>query len=67
MATVADEELGQIRMQDVVGMLSRTPGRIRRAGPRLGEHNRDILVGQLGFSEEEIRAAGIELDRMPGC
>jgi crotonobetainyl-CoA:carnitine CoA-transferase CaiB-like acyl-CoA transferase len=59
---VPDEELGgPLRMQDVVGKLSRTPGAIRHTGPRLGEHNRDVLVGQLGFSEEELRAQGIDL------
>jgi crotonobetainyl-CoA:carnitine CoA-transferase CaiB-like acyl-CoA transferase len=59
---VPDEELGgPLRMQDVVGKLSRTPGAIRHTGPRLGEHNRDVLVGQLGFSEEEVRAQGIDL------
>jgi crotonobetainyl-CoA:carnitine CoA-transferase CaiB-like acyl-CoA transferase len=57
---VPDEELGgPIRMQNVVGKLSRTPGRVRHAGPKLGEHNQEILVDQLGFSPEELRAAGI--------
>ena len=59
-ASVPDEELGgPVRMQNVVGKLSRTPGRIRSAGPRVGEHNREILIDQLGFSEEELRAADI--------
>jgi crotonobetainyl-CoA:carnitine CoA-transferase CaiB-like acyl-CoA transferase len=57
-----DEELGApLRMQNVVGKLSRTPGAIRHTGPRLGEHNRAVLVEQLGFSEDEVRAQGIEL------
>jgi crotonobetainyl-CoA:carnitine CoA-transferase CaiB-like acyl-CoA transferase len=57
-----DEELGApLRMQNVVGKLSRTPGRIRHTGPRLGEHNREVLVEQLGFAEEEVRAQGIAL------
>ena len=35
--SVEDEELGgPIRMQNVVGKLSRTPGAIRNAGPKLG-------------------------------
>jgi crotonobetainyl-CoA:carnitine CoA-transferase CaiB-like acyl-CoA transferase len=58
--SVADEELGgAVRMQNVVGKLSRTPGRIRSAGPRLGEHNREVLIERLGFSEDELKAAGI--------
>jgi crotonobetainyl-CoA:carnitine CoA-transferase CaiB-like acyl-CoA transferase len=59
---VPDEELGgPLRMQNVVGNFSRTPGAIRRAGPRLGEHNREVLVEELGFSEAELRDAGLPL------
>ena len=59
---IEDEELGTLRMQDVVGKFSRTPGKIRSGGPRLGTHNREILVETLGFSPEELKAAGIEVD-----
>jgi len=60
---VEDDELGgEVRMQNVVGKLSQTPGCIERAGPRLGEHNREILVEQLGFTTEELAAAGIDPD-----
>lgn len=62
---VDDPELGVLRMQDVVGKLSRTPGGICSAGPRLGEHNREILVEQFGYSEEKLREAGIALE--PGA
>lgn len=59
---VPDEELGgPLRMQNVVGNFSRTPGAIRRAGPRLGEHNREVLVEELGFSEGELKDAGLPL------
>lgn len=58
---VEDEELGSLRMQDVVGKFSRTPARIRSAGPRLGQHNREILVDMLGFSADELQSAGIDL------
>jgi formyl-CoA transferase len=34
---------GAIAMQNVVPKLSRTPGAVRWVGPRLGEHNDDIL------------------------
>ncbi len=57
-----DEELGgPLRMQNVVGKLSRTPGAIRHTGPRLGQHNREVLVDLLGFSETEVAAQGIDL------
>ena len=57
-----DAELGApLRMQNVVGKFSRTPGAIRHTGPRLGEHNREVLLELLLFSEAEVRAQGIEL------
>lgn len=60
--TVEDAELGgPVRMQNVVGNLSATPGAVRWAGPRLGEHNREILIERLGLDAEAVRAAGIEL------
>ena len=59
---IDDDELGSLRMQDVVGKFSRTPGKIRGGGPRLGNHNREILVDTLGFSPEELKAAGIEVE-----
>ncbi len=60
--TLQDEELGgPVRMQNVVGKFSATPGRIRQTGAKLGAHNREVLIGQLGFSEAEVSAAGIEL------
>ena len=56
---VPDSELGEVRMQNVTGYLSDTPGRIDRAGPRCGEHNREILIAELGYSEADLAAAGI--------
>jgi crotonobetainyl-CoA:carnitine CoA-transferase CaiB-like acyl-CoA transferase len=53
---VDDQELGgPIRMQNVVGRFSRTPGMVRNAGPKLGSSNREILIDQLGFTEEELK------------
>jgi crotonobetainyl-CoA:carnitine CoA-transferase CaiB-like acyl-CoA transferase len=56
---IPDDELGGVRMQNVVGRYSRTPGRIRSAGPRVGAHNREILIERLGFTPEELRAEGL--------
>ncbi|MGB7157302.1 MAG: CoA transferase, partial [Tepidisphaeraceae bacterium] len=62
-ATVEDAELGgPIKMQNVVGKLSATPGSIESAGPKLGAHNREVLIGQLGFTQAEVEAAGLPLD-----
>ena len=53
--TVHDDELGgPVRFQNVAGRLSATPGAIRHAGPRVGAHNREILIEELGFTEAEL-------------
>ncbi len=56
--TVPDDELGAVGMQNVVGRLSRTPGRVRSAGPPIGAHNEEILLGELGFTREQLLEAG---------
>jgi crotonobetainyl-CoA:carnitine CoA-transferase CaiB-like acyl-CoA transferase len=56
LTSVADAELGTIRMQNVTPKLSRTPGAIRHAGPRLGEHTAVILQEWLGLTAEELTA-----------
>ena len=60
--TVDDPELGgPLRMQNVAGKFSATPGAVRWAGPRAGEHNHEVLVERLGLDPAAVRAAGIEL------
>lgn len=49
--TVPDEDLGPIKMPNVFPRLSRTPGRIRHAGPRQGQHTQEVL--------DELREAGL--------
>lgn len=59
---VEDEDLGTLRMQNVVSKLSRTPGRIEHAGPRLGEHTAEVLGEWLGMDEgdlQELQAQGV--------
>ena len=59
---VEDRELkGPLKMQNVVGNLSRTPGGIKHAGPQLGEHNREILINMLGFDQEVLENEGYEI------
>ncbi len=52
--TVDHPRLGPVRLQNVVPRLSATPGRIESLGPSLGEHNHEILLGELGHDEGEL-------------
>jgi len=57
-----DEELGTLRMQNVVGKLSLNPGRITHAGPPLGKHNREVLVDELGYDPQVLADNGYTLN-----
>ncbi|MGH2486638.1 MAG: CaiB/BaiF CoA transferase family protein [Ktedonobacterales bacterium] len=52
---VADPDLGEINLVNVVPRLSETPGRVRTTGPALGQHNADVY-GALGISPDELDA-----------
>lgn len=57
---VPDDEIGsELRMQNVIGKLSATPGSVEHAGPSLGGSNRAVLVEELEFDESELQAAGL--------
>lgn len=59
--TVPDDELGPIRMQNVMFRLSRTPGRIKFAGRPIGADTEAVLGEWLNLSGEqvaELRAKG---------
>jgi benzylsuccinate CoA-transferase BbsF subunit len=51
---VEHPHLGELRCERSGFRLSESPGALRRAGPTLGEHDREILGELLGFSELEI-------------
>jgi crotonobetainyl-CoA:carnitine CoA-transferase CaiB-like acyl-CoA transferase len=54
--------LGKVKTQGAAPKLSRTPGKVKRWGPGLGEHNQQILGELLGYSPEqveELKAEGI--------
>ncbi len=43
-----------LKIPAIVPRLSGTPGQTRWSGPRLGHHNREVLGGILGLSDDEI-------------
>jgi formyl-CoA transferase len=51
--TVDDPVLGPVRQQAPVPRLDRTPARVARGAPRLGEHNETIYLGLLGMTRAE--------------
>jgi len=51
--SVPDEELGQVKMQNVMFRMSETPGRVRWAGKKLGADNAEVY-GALGFTPEQL-------------
>ena len=60
--TVDDEDLGQIKMQNLMARLTGTPGSIRFPGRRLGQDNEALYQELLGIGPEELeklRAAGV--------
>ena len=57
---VWDEEMScELAMQNVIGRLSMSPGVILHAGSPVGADNEAVLLEELGFSEQELNAAGI--------
>jgi formyl-CoA transferase len=53
--SVPDGELGSVRMQNAFPFLSRTPGEVRFAGARLGEHNQEVLGGEIGLDDGDFQ------------
>jgi len=53
-AAVADEDLGTVRMPNVVARLSETPGRIDRAGAAHGADTAEVMA-RAGVSPEELK------------
>lgn len=59
--TIDDEDLGPLKMQNLIFRMSDTPGSIRWGGRRLGQDN-DAVFGELGLTPErvaELHAEGV--------
>ena len=54
--TVPDEDLGDLKMQNVLFRMTDTPGRIRFAGRRLGQDNDEVYASLLDMSYERLAA-----------
>jgi crotonobetainyl-CoA:carnitine CoA-transferase CaiB-like acyl-CoA transferase len=54
--TVEDEDLGPLRMQNLMFRLSETPGEIRFPGRRLGQDNEEVYGERLGLDPKRIDA-----------
>jgi crotonobetainyl-CoA:carnitine CoA-transferase CaiB-like acyl-CoA transferase len=52
--TVEDEDLGPVKMQNLMFRLSATPGRIRFAGRRLGQDTADVYQEWLGLDKNDL-------------
>ncbi len=55
MVPIEQVDFGVVNYPQSTQRLSRTPGRLRASGPRLGEHTHQILREWLGTSEDELR------------
>ncbi len=51
---LAHPEFGELAMQNVFPKLSLTPGKVRHAGPALGEHNAQVFSDLLGFDQAKL-------------
>jgi crotonobetainyl-CoA:carnitine CoA-transferase CaiB-like acyl-CoA transferase len=59
--TVPDEELGPLKMQNVLFRLMGTPGRVRWSGRRIGQDTEAILaeIGKTAQQVADLRAGSV--------
>lgn len=59
-ATLAHPEAGEVTLPGAPYKFSRTPWRLTRPAPRLGEHNDEVYEGLLGLKREDVEALRAE-------
>ena len=52
--TAHHSKMGDVRVDGLPAKFSKTPWRIERGAPCLGEHNDEVFSGLLGLSQQEI-------------
>jgi len=52
--SVESDDYGHLLQPGIVPKLSETPGTVTSRAPRLGEHNEEIYIGQLGLDRAEF-------------
>ncbi|MBS7630241.1 CoA transferase [Candidatus Bathyarchaeota archaeon] len=52
---VEHPKAGRVKVPNFPVKFSKTPGKILTAAPLLGQHNREVLMNVLGYSEEKIK------------
>lgn len=52
--TVHHSAMGEVRVDGIPAKFSRTPWRIARGGPCLGEHNHEVFARLLGLTAAEV-------------
>lgn len=57
---VQHEVFKNLKMQNTFPKLSETPGEVKWAGPKLGEHNQEVFGQVLGMSADEIASLEAE-------
>jgi crotonobetainyl-CoA:carnitine CoA-transferase CaiB-like acyl-CoA transferase len=50
---VPDAEIGSVTVHNVIPRLSATPGALRRAAPKLGEHTAEVLA-RIGIGDADL-------------
>jgi crotonobetainyl-CoA:carnitine CoA-transferase CaiB-like acyl-CoA transferase len=58
--SVADDDFGSVRMQNVVPRFLGTPGEVRHSGRALGADNHEVYTQMLGLSDAEFQALQAE-------